>query len=311
MWTNVSDQSAGNPLKSHAVLGLGGVGGLIATLLSAGGHSVTAVVRSDPHEHMDVSLERPDGAIVRGSVRSVTALDGEIDVLWVTPKATQLRDALRAVSSLRPRLVVPLLNGIDHMPVLRDAFGSDAVVPATISVETEKLAPGRFRQSSPFINLTLAQNAKAVLAAATQTLAGFGVDVRYIDDEQTLLWSKLVFLAPLALTTSAAGEPLGYVRETPEWRERLETAVREVAAVALACGASVEAHGALELIGRAKPGMRSSMQKDVEAGREPELDAIGGTILRAARAHGIPVPTIEDLIERTRARVAARAASAS
>ncbi len=307
----MSDRSAGSPLQHHAVLGLGGVGGLIATLLSAGGHSVTAVVRSDPKERMDVSLERPEGAIVRGTIRSVTALDGEIDVLWIAPKATQLRDALQAVASLRPRLVVPLLNGIDHMPVLRDVFGNDVLVPATISVESEKLAPGRFRQSSPFINLTLAENAKAALAPATQTLAGFGVDVRYIDDEQTLLWSKLVFLAPLALTTSAAGEPLGFVRDTPEWRERLEAAVREVAAVALACGASVEASGALELIGRAKPGMRSSMQKDVEAGREPELDAIGGTVLRAARAHGIPVPTIEDLIERTRARVAARAASSS
>jgi len=307
----MNERSAGSPLQRHAVLGLGGVGGLIATLLSAGGHSVTAIVRSDPNERMDVSLERPDGAIVRGTIRSVTALDGGVDVLWVAPKAPQLRDALRTVASLRPSLVVPLLNGLDHMPVLRDAFGNGVLVPATISVESEKLAPGRFRQSSPFINLTLAQHAKAALAAATQTLAGFGVDVRYIDDEQTLLWSKLVFLAPLALTTSAAGEPLGYVRETPEWRERLEAAVREVAAVALACGASVEAHGALELIGRAKAGMRSSMQKDVEAGREPELDAIGGTILRAARAHGMPVPTIEDLIERTRARVAARAASSS
>ncbi len=307
----MSDRSAGSPLQRHAVLGLGGVGGLIATLLSAGGHSVTAIVRSDPNERMDVSLERPDGTIVRGTIRSVTALDGEVDVLWVAPKATQLRDALHAVASLRPSLVVPLLNGIDHMSVLRDVFGNDVLVPATISVETEKLAPGRFRQSSPFINLTLAHNAEPALAPATHTLAGFGVDVRYIDDEQTLLWSKLVFLAPLALATSAAGEPLGFVRDTPEWRERLEAAVREVAAVALACGASVEAHGALELIGRANPGMRSSMQKDVEAGREPELDAIGGTVLRAAQAHGIPVPTIEDLIERTRARVAARAASSS
>lgn len=38
------------------------------------------------------------------------------------------------------------------------------------------------------------------------------------------------------------------------------------------------------------PGTRSSMQRDAEAGRPLELDAIGGALLRAAGRHGIPVP---------------------
>ena len=278
----------------------------IATMLAAAGDPVCAIVRSDPREQLAVTLERPGGAEIDGIVQTVTALDGAVDVLWVTTKTTQLRDALRSVASLQPRAVVPLLNGVDHIAVLRAMFGHDAVVPATISVEAEKIGVGRFRQSSPFVNLVLARAGSTTLARTVSLLTELGVDVRYVDDEQTLLWAKLSFLAPFALATSATGEPLGFVRDHPEWRARLESGIHEVAAVARACGASVDAHSALEFIERAKPGMRSSMLKDIEAGREPELDAIGGAVLRAAQVHGVEVPAIRDLIDRTRARIASR-----
>ncbi len=38
------------------------------------------------------------------------------------------------------------------------------------------------------------------------------------------------------------------------------------------------------------------MQKDVAAGREPELDAIAGPILRGGFRHAIPVPDTEELV---------------
>ena len=49
--------------------------------------------------------------------------------------------------------------------------------------------------------------------------------------------------------------------------------------------------------------MRSSMQKDVEQGRTPELDAIAGPILRGAERHGIEVPATRKLVAAVEARV--------
>jgi len=46
------------------------------------------------------------------------------------------------------------------------------------------------------------------------------------------------------------------------------------------------------------PGMRSSMQKDVAAKRQLELDAIGGPIVRGGQRYGIDVPTTVELIEK-------------
>ncbi len=44
------------------------------------------------------------------------------------------------------------------------------------------------------------------------------------------------------------------------------------------------------------------MQRDIAAGREPELDAIAGSVLRAAARHGLECPTIERLTGEVAAR---------
>jgi 2-dehydropantoate 2-reductase len=49
------------------------------------------------------------------------------------------------------------------------------------------------------------------------------------------------------------------------------------------------------------PAMRSSMQKDVAAGRAPELDAIAGPILRGAAAYAIDAPSTGELAAIVRA----------
>jgi ketopantoate reductase len=52
----------------------------------------------------------------------------------------------------------------------------------------------------------------------------------------------------------------------------------------------------LSILGALPPAMRSSMQKDLSAGLEPEVDAIGGAIIRAGKRYEIGVPVIEVLV---------------
>ena len=101
----------------------------------------------------------------------------------------------------------------------------------------------------------------------------------------------------LPLTTTAAAKSVGEIREDAPWRARMEGAIREAAAVASADGASINVDQTLAFLNAAPPTLRSSMQKDVAAGRAPELDAIGGPILRGAARHGIPVPVTAFLVE--------------
>jgi 2-dehydropantoate 2-reductase len=204
--------------------------------------------------------------------------------------------------------VIPLLNGVDHIAVLRARFGQERVVPATIAVEAERTAPGRFIQRSPFVRLNIAGSGEPLLGAIVKRLGNLGFTCQFIPNEQTLLWSKLCFLAPLALATSASGINVGEILADAAWKQKLSSALAEACAVANASGAKVDALQIQTVFESAPPGMRSSMQKDVAAGRQLELDAIGGPIVRGGERHGIDVSTTASLMAAIRAKTAAHRA---
>ncbi len=94
------------------------------------------------------------------------------------------------------------------------------------------------------------------------------------------------------------GGPLGVVRSDPGWWTRLEGCVKEACAVGVAEGAKVAPEPILAALEGAPEGFRSSMQKDVVAGRPPEVDAIAGPILRGGTEHGIDVSATRALVGR-------------
>src|SRR5437660_11782853 len=291
----------------HAVLGAGAIGGLVGTAVASLGEGVTVLVRPErlPGYPANLSVERPSGAITAPAKVAAT-LPNPVDVLWIATKTYQLRTALQAVQSL-PRCIVPLLNGVDHVEVLRAHFGRDRVLPATIAVEAERIAPGRFVQRSPFVNLNLPASGEQVLGAIVARLRDLEFTCRFIQNEQTLLWSKLCFLGPFALVTSASGMNKGEIYADAEWKRKLMSAMAEACAVAKASGAEVDAAQIqaihIQAIYDGLPsGIRSSMQKDLASRRQLELDAIGGPIVRGGERYGIDVSTTAALIAVIRAK---------
>lgn len=288
----------------HAILGAGGIGGLMGACLAHAGERVTMVVRPSAlagfpdRLHLESTFGTFDEAVKRAS--SVP----DADVLWITVKATQLDEALRsAPEAIVPGAIVPLLNGVDHIASLSHRFGAARVIPATIAGESERVAPGRISHPSPFARLNVAERGRAELGAVVEKLAAIGFSCSFIDDEATLMWSKLVLLGPLALSTSAAALPVGEVVGDAHRRQRLEACVREACAVATAEGATVKAEAVAATIKSLPAGMRSSMQKDVDHGNPPELDAIAGPILRGGARHAIPVPATQALAAAVERRV--------
>ena len=300
-------------MRSVAVLGAGGVGGFVAAALARAGADVRVVARPET-----AAALRQTGFTVSSRALEAeftarptveTELDEPVDVLVVATKATGLPDALQRVDAA-PRLVVPLLNGLDHLALLREHFGADRVAAAVIRIESDRPAAGAIVQTSPAARVDLAAGTRPETAAELEELAALlraaGFDVRIGDSDAQVMWSKLARLCALALTTSASGRSIGYVRSDPRWRSALQGAVNETVAVANADGASLRAVDTLAELDGAHPELGSSMQRDIAAGRATELDAIAGAVLRAGQRHGLRCPTVQWLAE----RVAVRAANA-
>lgn len=296
-----------------AVLGPGGVGGLVAGALERAGEPVVVVAREQTAAHIDAYGLNVTSVLLgefRVRPRAVSALDKAPDALVVATKAQGLEAALQRIGA-QPRLVLPLLNGLDHIDLLRRRFGDEAVAAGSIRVEADRPRPGVVVHSSPFLRVDMASAhapAQEPMRILARTLSAAGVPAQVLDSEAQVMWSKLVRLNALACTTSAYDKLLGEIRSTPKLRADLRAAIEEACAVARAEGArEADPDVALGELEAAHDTLGSSMQRDIAGGRAPELDAIPGAVLRAAARHGLRCPTIERLV----AMIAARAQTAA
>ncbi|MQS15616.1 2-dehydropantoate 2-reductase [Streptomyces kaniharaensis] len=293
----VLDPGASRPW-TVAVLGPGGVGGLLAALLSRAGHRVICLAGETTADDL-----RRDGIRVRSAqfgeftahVEADTELREPVDLCLVTVKHTHLAAALERVPPAMTAngVVVPLLNGIEHPAELRRRFGAQCVAAGVVRVESTRVAPGSVEHGSPFTDIDLAGPPDR-LAALADVLGSAGVKTRVSEDEPAVLWAKFAFLAPFALLTTRYELTIGEVRT--ERREELTALVEEAAAVARACGAPADPARTLAQYDAFPAEAKSSMQRDAEAGRPLELDAIGGALLRSAARHGVPVPLATRLV---------------
>jgi 2-dehydropantoate 2-reductase len=297
-----------------AVLGPGGVGGLLAGALQRSGEDVTVVARESTAATISAQGLQIESVKLGDFVsrpRAVARLEGPVDALLVATKAAGLQDALERIDTA-PALVLPLLNGLDHLAALRERFAPSTVLAGTIRVEADRPKPGVVVHTSPFLLVEMASRyesasegmgelARVLMDAGVKAHGDWPISER---SEAQVMWSKLVRLNALACTTSAYDKLLGEIRSTPELRAELVGAIVEACAAGQAEGADdVDPAKAIAELERAHETLGSSMQRDIAAGRAPELDAIPGAVIRAAKRHGLECPTIERLVAKIRARI--------
>ena len=143
-----------------AVVGPGGVGGLLGALLTRQGDDVTFVAPETTASVLNAQGLRVESGMFGSfavAAKAVTALAEPVDLCVVAVKAMQLDVAMQRVAKdvLGAAVVVPFLNGVDHVDLLRHVYDA-AVVAGTLRVASTRTAPGVIRHSSPFVRAELA-----------------------------------------------------------------------------------------------------------------------------------------------------------
>jgi 2-dehydropantoate 2-reductase len=283
------------------VLGPGAVGGSLAVRLSNAGVPVVCVAHPEAAGLIALAglvVESPEGTL-SARVEVVEQLSRPVGLLLVTVKAPALDDAMARIdpAAVADGIVIPLLNGLEHMEKLRERFG-DRVVAGSIS-HFQAYRAGRVQivEATPAPVVTIASETlpRSAVEAAADILRQARLDVRVGQDEKRVLWHKLARIAPLAAATAASGRPVGELRNDPEWRPRLDGAIGETCAVAEADGVSLRPSAQWAIIDEMADETTTSAARDVAAGRRSELDAILGGVLRRAERLGVPTPALADL----------------
>ncbi len=97
----------------------------------------------------------------------------------------------------------------------------------------------------------------------------------------------------MAGATAFYRAPIGEIRDDPERRARLETLLRETAALGRAKGVALPEgleERSLVFLSKLPAEMKSSMQLDLERGRRLELKWLNGEVVRLGRELGVATP---------------------
>ncbi len=290
------------------IIGIGGVGGYYGGKLALkySGRSRHEVIFFARGAHL--SAIRRDGlrlVTVDGEylVRPMQATDnpgemGPLDLAIFCTKSYGLEDAARAVAGNlgEDSVVLPLLNGVDITDRLRAVLPRGTVLYGGVFISSAIQGPGLVKQVGGTGQLFFgpADPADVEKFRPIETLLQeAGIKAELSAEPLLPLWTKYIFIGPMAGVTSLTGKPFGEVLGSADDRALVEGMMREIEAVARKKGVNFPPDIVPASLAKAAafaPTTKTSMQLDYERGNRTELDIFTAYMVKAGKELGIPVP---------------------
>jgi len=294
------------PIMKFAILGSGGVGGYFGGRLAQVGVDVTFIARGKNLGALQSSGLRVDSIQGDFALERVQAADPskpprDVDVIVLAIKAWQLESAIRSMRGMlgEGTIILPLLNGMEHMDILRGEFG-ERVLGGLCRISSFLIAPAHVTHVAIEPYIAFNEWKKDGSQRVTELYKIFSkikqVTVETPPDIELAMWEKYLFICAFSGVGTLTRQPVGVFRSNPESRTMFHSALEEVAAVARARGVNLtegSVQAVMDRIDQTQPDTVTSMQKDMMEGRPSELEAQPGALVRMAHAAGIPVPTHE------------------
>lgn len=278
-----------------AVVGAGGLGGLLGGLLARAGIEVAFLARGESlralqREGLQVASPLGDFGIHPVVASADPVALGRADVVLVAVKAWQVSGIAPTLPPLlkQDSTVVPLQNGVEAADQLRAALPAEAVVGGICHVLSMVDKPARIVHKGipPLITFgELNGSVTRRLEVIAEAFRGAGIKMALSANIRADLWEKLLFVEPLGSIGAVTRASVDVFRSVPETRAMLVEAMREVERVSGSLGIRLRAEAVEKSIDRADAlpvGSTASMHRDIVEGRPSELEQQTGAVVRFA-----------------------------
>jgi 2-dehydropantoate 2-reductase len=286
------------------VVGAGSIGGLFGGRLAQAGRDVTFLVRAGRAEQLrrdGLQIVSPLGnATVRPKLLASKDIHDAFDVVFLSVKAYSLESAIGdfapAVSDRT--MILPILNGMEHMDTLAAHFGARAVIGGACKAATMLDKQGRIVQLTKLQDLAYGEmdgSRSERVSRLDEFMQGAGFDARISPSIALEMWQKWTLLATLGGVTCLMRGNTGEIEAAHGGREFLTGFLNEVVSVIQAAGAPLgEAFIAATSEALLKSGAptTSSLYRDLQEGNRVEADQILGDLLLRGVKAGLRAPLI-------------------
>ncbi|HXZ97456.1 MAG TPA: 2-dehydropantoate 2-reductase [Burkholderiales bacterium] len=307
-----------------AIIGAGAIGGYVGVKLALAGENVTFIVRGknlDAIRTNGMKLIMSDGT--EHVARNVRATDdyqeaGPQDAVILAVKAHQMEAVANDVPKLfsKETVAVTMQNGIpywyfhkhggelegsrlesvDPTGLISEKIPAERVIGCVVYPASTLVAPGIVKHIEgdrfPVGELNGSSSERVTRISECFTKAGFKAPVLdSIRSEIWLkLWGNLTFNPISALTHSTLVDICQY----PLTRELAAAMMTEAQTIANKLGITFRVPLERRIAGAEKVGKhKTSMLQDFETGREPEIEALVGSVVELGRLTHTPTPHID------------------
>jgi 2-dehydropantoate 2-reductase len=289
----------------YLVLGAGALGGYFGGMLLKGGADVTFLVRPK----RAAQLER-DGLVVKaqdGEVRTPVKtiqqdqLQGTYDVVLLCCKAYELDGAMAAIAPAMgdQSVILPLLNGVRHIDVLKERFGAKRVLGGLTAINAAMMPDGTIQQSQLRINMNvigeLDGRASSRCTAIKTALEADGIPVQVSENIIAGMWMKFFAFACNATVASLSRSRAGAIASSGAGASFVSAVIEECTRAVTAEGypPSAETAGLIQgLFSQPNSTYGPSTLIDIEDGRPTEGEHTIGDLVERATRRGVSTPIL-------------------
>lgn len=299
----------------YLVFGTGGVGGSIAAFLHLSGCDVDCIARGEALEainrrglvfHSDVKGEHTLPIKAYGA----DSYPHKADVIFVTVKGYSIDSIAPSIINCahKDTVVIPVLNVYGTGARIAANAPGVNVLDGCIYIVGFKSGIGEITQMGDIFHLVYGVPRGRTVAAGTldrinRDLTAAGIKVTLSDDIDRDTFIKWSYISAMALTGAYFDIPMGPIQHPGKERDLFIGLTRESKAIGEKLGIDfgcdlVEHH--LAVMDSLDPHSTASLQKDLKAGHESEIQGQLFDIIDRARTLGIPTPVYDTVATRFR-----------
>jgi 2-dehydropantoate 2-reductase len=272
-------------MSKVAIVGVGAIGSVLAGQLSRAGHELILCTRRPLPQ---LKVETPEG-VVEVLAENLTDPARGTPSDWVlvatktydTPAAKLWLDHLAGPET---RIAV-IQNGVEH----RERFAPEfAVLPVVIDTPAERRGEGEVLQRGPAV-MRVEDSPEGHAFAGLFTVSAAQLELT--GDFRTAVWRKLC-LNSAGVLSALTRKPAGVLQDDALGKVALAL-IAECVAVGRAAGAKLEDGLGEQVLAGYRSGPQDSINSllaDRLAGRQTEVEARNGVIVRLGEQYGIATP---------------------
>jgi len=278
------------------VVGLGGIGGLIAILLRCSEYKVFSN-KKIKEKKISINLSSKYYGNLRASIKINKTLNN-VDVIFICSKFAYLEDSIKNINNKRA-LIVPFLNGLDHFDILKKKFLNNVYFSNIGKIVSKKIRERKILHSSknrPEVLISIENKNK--IKIIIKILKKINFDVRVINSDTKVIWTKLIRLSAVSALTALYNCNLEKIRQSKIKMRKLENLIKESLHLAkLLYNFKKSFYSVMKEISKLPNNLTTSLQRDInnKINTKSEIETQIGAIYKLGIKNKIPLKTTSQI----------------